>query len=168
MLGRNNNHGKFESFFCQTIPSTTPGCLFIGLLMGTERKTRRADEGHRRHGLRDRRPRPRHEMGGCEGVSRLWRRRQALRLRRDTHAAGRAVGGEVPDSGSRADPRPRVQRRGRRHRRHLVPGQDRARSHADRVAHSSRARLGHHGGHAPGAACRPRPTGQRTGQTGRC
>ena len=99
-------------------------------------KPRRAAQGDRSNGVRDRRPRPRHEMGGREGVSRLWRRRQELRLRRDSHAARRALRRAVPDSGSRADPRPRLQRRRRRHRRHLVPGQDRARSDADRMEHS--------------------------------
>ena len=96
-------------------------------------ESRRAAQGDRQDGVRDRRPPARHEMGGREGVSRLWRRRQELRLRRDSHAAWRALRRAVPDSGSRADPRPRLQRRRRRHRRHLVPGQDRARSDADRV-----------------------------------
>ena len=44
---------------------------------------RRAAEGDRADGLRDRRPRAGHEVGGREGVPGLRRRRQALRLRRD-------------------------------------------------------------------------------------
>ena len=52
--------------------------------------------------------------------------------------AGRAFRPAVSDPRSGADPRPRLQRRRRRHRRHLVSGQDRARQHADRVGDSSR------------------------------
>ena len=68
-----------------------------------------------------------------------------------THA-GRALRRAVPDSRSGADARPHLQRRRRRHRRHLVSGQDRARSDADRVEDSARARRVQHGEHARGAA----------------
>ena len=109
----------------------------------------------------------RHEVGGREGVPGLRRRRQALRLRRDPHDAGRAVRRAVPDSGSGADPRPHLQRRRRRHRRHLVSGQDRARSDADRVEDSARARGVQHGEHARGAAGGARSARQRARQSGR-
>ena len=49
-----------------------------------------------------------------------------------------AVQFPIPDPA--LHPRPRLQRRRGRHRRHLVPGQDRARSHADRVDDSAGAR----------------------------
>ena len=53
----------------------------------------------------------RHEMGRREGMPRVWRQREELRLRRDPQHAGRAFRHAVSDSRSGADARPHVQRR---------------------------------------------------------
>ncbi len=129
---------------------------------------RRAAQGDRQDGLRDRRSHARHEMGGRESVPRVWRRRQVVRLRSDSQHAWRAIRRAVPDSGSSADPRSRFQRRRRGDRRHLVPGQDRARSDADRVDDSPRARRVQHGEHARDSAGRARSARPRARQSRRC
>ena len=121
--GRTTTYGQIAQRAAET-PHPHPETITIKppdqwTLMGTEQNNLDVPaQGDRQDGVRDRRPRTRHEMGGGEGVSRLWRRRQELRLRRDSHAARRALRRAVPDSRSRADPRPRLQRRRRRHRRH--------------------------------------------------
>ena len=84
--------------------------------------------------------------------------------------AGRALRGPVPDPRSGADPRTHLQRRRGRRRRHLVPGQDRARSDADRVDDSAGERRVQHREHARGAARgarSPRHGARRSGRRGR-
>ena len=109
---------------------------------------RRALEGHRPGDLRHRRASAGHEVGGGEDVPGVRRRREALRLRGDPPDAGRAVGDPVPDSRSGTDPRPHLQRRRRRDRRHVVSGEDGDRQDADRVGHSTRQCGVQHGEHA--------------------
>src|SRR6266850_2211085 len=120
---------------------------------------RRAAQGDGTDRVRHRRPPAEHEVGGREGVSGLWRRRQALRFRRRPPDAGRAVRRAVPDSRPSVDPRPDLQRRRRHRRRQLVSGQVRHRSDADRVGRSARARGGQHGDDARCAVGRHRSAG---------
>ena len=127
---------------------------------------RRAAQGDGADCLRDRRPHAGHEVGCREGVSGLRRRCQTLRFRRRPPDAGRAVRRAVPDSRPGVDPRPDLQRRRRRHRRQLVSGQDRHRSHADRVDDSARACGSQHRDDARCAAGRHRSAGPGPRQPG--
>ena len=130
--GRTTTYGKIAQLAAET-PHPHPEAIAIKspdqwTLMGTEQKNLDVPmKVTGRDRLRDRRARARHEVGGREVVPGLRRRREELRLRRVRNDARRALRRAVPDPRSEAHARARLQRRRRRDRRHLVPGEDGAR-----------------------------------------
>ena len=155
--GRTTTYGKVAHLAART-PHPDPGVDRAEAARPVDadghraEKPRHPDEGDGRDEVRDRRALARHEVGSHQVVSRVRRRRQELRLRRNPRQTRRTSRPSISDSGPGTHARPRVQRRSRRHCRQLVSGEAGARRAAHRVDDSARARGVQHGQHARGAA----------------